>query len=96
MPVGLFAAVAVAVEVGEELEEVKEDIALLVSISHEYFSRNTRYWGPGWDSLMQDWIPLRALHPTVRNVVRQFSPMPVPGSWSSEKSDDEWAECKTR
>ncbi len=73
VPVGLGAAVDVC-DSWFEVERVQEDMECRVRISQEYFSRKTRYCGPGDESLKQDSISL-ALHDVGRKPERQFSPL---------------------
>jgi len=74
VPVGLGAAVDVCDSCFEvEGEGEGEDIECRVTISHEYFSRKTRYCGPGDESLRALSRSFLALHDVGRKPERQFS-----------------------
>ena len=87
VPVGLGAAVDVCDSCFEvEGEGEGEDIECRVTISQEYFSRKTRYCGPGDESFRQESISCLALHDVGRKPERQFSPI-IP--WMVSRSESE-------
>lgn len=85
VPVGLGVAVDVC-DSCFEVEGEREDIECRVTISQEYFSRKTRYWGPGDESFRQESISFLALQCVGRKPERQFSPI-IP--WMVSRSESE-------
>lgn len=90
VPVGLGACdpswFELVFELEVDVECEREPIECLVTISHEYFSRKTRYCGPGLLNFIAPSISFPALQVLGRRPARQLSPL-SPWTWSSSEID---------